>query len=169
MNRTLFAIIIGFALGGSIRPATAGCGHLFVKHHAVVAPVVQPIVLYGVGSDLAIEAAVERAFQRRELNVGKSHINQPGTLSQTASVIQAKCVRCHSGNEPAGGIDFRFKIDDFAFRRTVEILGESINVPEKMQGVVKGLTAEEKGSITSEMMRLPARKPEQAEAPGVLR
>lgn len=176
MNRALFSIVVGFALGGSVRPVDAGCGHLF-QHHAVVAPVVQPIVLYGVGSDLAIEAAVERAFQRRELKAQLQQSQpQPGVLQQAASVISAKCIRCHSGNEPAGGIDFRWKIDDFAFRRTVEMLGEGINVPDKMVGIIKGLTNEEKGAITSEMMRLPARRPEPvqvpatpAEVPGVLR
>ena len=161
MNRTLFAIVVIFALGGSIRPANAGCGHLFQKQHVVQQVIAQPIVLYSVGEAVQIDAAVERALQKRAA--------QPGTLQQTApsSILTAKCVRCHGGTEPAGGIDFRFKIDDFAFRRTVEMLGESINVPEKMAGVIKSLTPEEKGSITSEMMRLPARKPDQV--PGELR
>lgn len=156
MNARLFAAIVVIAFGELFvaNQLQAGCNHLF-HHKAVVQQVVaQPIVLYSVGDAVLLDAAVERALQKRAAQP------QPGTLSQTASVLASKCVRCHSGNEPAADIDFRWKVSDFAFRRTVEILGESIDVPDKMQGIVKGLTADEKGSITSELMRLPARKPE---------
>jgi mono/diheme cytochrome c family protein len=167
MNRVLFSIVVGFALGGSVRPAQSGCNHLYYRAHHVQAVVVQPQVFYSVGDSLLIEAAVEKAFQRQALKQAAAQPAQaqPGTLSQTASVLSAKCARCHSGNEPAGGVDFRFKIDDFAFRRTVEMLGEGINVPEKMAGVIKSLTPEERGAITSEMMRLPSRRPDPVQVP----
>lgn len=165
MNRILFSFIIGITFG-VIFPLDlqAGCGNIYHRHHAVIA---QPVLLlHSVGDELRIEAAVEKALAKRA--------QQPGTLQQRVnSAIGAKCLRCHQGTEAAGGIDFRWKVDDYAFRRTVEMLGESIDVPEKMAGVIKSLSAEDKGNITSELMKLPAKREEQAQPPepepGVLR
>lgn len=168
MNHKLFcAIVIVFVELYAAAQLQAGCGHFFHKqavvHHAAV---VQPIVLYGVGSDLAIEAAVERAFQRRELKAPAQ-----GTLQQTApatSILTQKCARCHTGESAKGGIRLDGEIDDWTFRRSMEILAGT-NVPEGMKGVVAGLQQSDFPAIMSEML---ARKPQPAkepEAPGVLR
>lgn len=165
MNNILFSFIIGMTLGAVFPlPSQGGCHHLYQRHHAIA--VVQPVILHSVGNDLLIEAAVEKVLAKRAAQ-------QPGTLQQQSSVIGSKCLRCHQGEEAAGGIDFRWKVDDYAFRRTIEMLGEGIDIPEKMAGVIKSLTAEDKGNITSELMRLPAKREEQAQPPepepGVLR
>lgn len=128
--------------------AHAGCHQLF-RHHAVQA-VVQPIVLYSVGDQLRIEAAVEKALQKRAA--------EDGTLQQTApvSVLSQKCARCHTGEAAKGGFDLSQGVTDAEFRRIVEMIGANRNVPDVMKGVIGALTPEQKGAITDELLNKPA-------------
>lgn len=152
---------------GALIPSLCSAGHCHQLYHVRAVPVIQQQILYSVGDSLRIEAAVEKALAKRA-----------GTLEQkapVASVLAAKCVRCHGEGKQAGGVDFRYSLSDYHFRRTVEMLGEGIDVPEAMKGVIAGLTPAEKGGITSEAIRLPAKREEPAVAPspmdeeGVLR
>lgn len=146
-------------------PAFAGnCGHFFAHKQAVVVQqvVAAPIVYYSVGESLLIEAAVEKAFQRRELRQQQSaqHAppSQPGTLAATGSVLSAKCARCHVGETAKGGIDFTRTIDAVTFRRSVELMGTGRDAPSAMKAVLAGLTPAEKGALMEELLTLSAKQ-----------
>lgn len=153
----LAAVIVSTA---SARPAHCGCQHLYGHHHHQAVVAVQPIVVYAVGDNLRIEAAVEKALARRE------QLNSPKKLE--SSILQAKCSRCHVGDSAKGGFDLTQGVDDAHFRRIVGMLGESQDVPDAMKGVIESLTPAEKGSITSEMLKArPITQPQ--EQSGILR
>jgi hypothetical protein len=168
MKQLIPALMLAVALHST--NLHAGCGHLFKPHHVqqvVAVPVVQNL-FYSVGDGLLLEAAVEKAFQRREA------LQQQQVAPATLSVFASKCARCHTGSESQGG-DLTLTISDKAFRRGVAMLGEGANVPPEMKAVVAGLTADEKGELTSLMLRLPAKLeqpppvPTPFDSPGVLR
>lgn len=136
-------------------PAFAGnCGHFFAHKQAVVVQqvVAAPIVYYSVGESLLIEAAVEKAFQRREQQSAQhAPPSQTGTLAATGSVLTAKCLRCHNGTRDDTDFDLRQPMTDFYSTRTTEILSD-INVPDKMKGVISGLQKGDHANLLQETL-----------------
>lgn len=171
MNRTLFALITFLAFAGtylagcgSDYEANAGCGHLFqraVVHHAPVHHHVaeRAIVLYGVGSDLAIEAAVERAFQRREARTPAEPRTAPPAEHPASplSVLTAKCAKCHT-EAKAQPLNGKWAVTDDFYRAATRMMGKGEGIPDEMKAVMAGLTPDDKGEITAALLDLDVAK-----------
>jgi hypothetical protein len=145
--------LIAFVLIGI--PAFAECRHIFrqhVVHHAQ--PIVHQNIFYSVGEGLVQQVKIEQEVQKQV----KLALQAQGVTQQVSTVsgttLQAKCARCHSGESAKGGFDLRQGVNDGEFRRIVEMIGENIDVPDAMKGVIGSLTPEQKGSLTSEMLKL---------------
>ena len=148
MNRFLLvaALLALLTTNGNEQQTLAGCHHLYRPAHHVA--VVQPVtVLYSVGDSLVVEAAVEKALQRREALEAQKQ-------TAPASVLSAKCARCHSGDSAKGGFDLSQGVNDSQFRRIVEMIGAGRNVPAEMKPVVSSLSPEQKGALTDELLNL---------------
>jgi uncharacterized membrane protein len=155
MKRVLFAwVIVALVLIGI--PAFAECRHIFrqqVVHHAHVQPIVHQNIFYSVGEGLVQQVKIEQEVQRQV----KLALQQQAPQQQTAvtgTTLQAKCAKCHSGEGAKGGFDLSQGVTDAEFRRIVELIGEGIDVPAAMKGVIGSLSAQDKGNITSEMLKL---------------
>jgi len=180
-----WGIILAVCLGSL---SWAGnCHHFYQQHHAQQVAVVQP--LYFAGQATENEAVMRKAI-REELAALLKGQPQPGTSQQTApvaqagSVLAAKCGKCHSGDGARGGVRFDLaSVADDHFRRSMEIMGlakvwdgsQWVEMPTAMKPHVAGLTPQDKGAITEEMLYKPAKPEPQvvpdppAEVPGVLK
>lgn len=94
--------------------ASAQCGQFFrqrvvVQHHAA-AVVAVPQVSYFVGAPVRLEALVQQALradpQYEEFQKWKLRAPQREAIKvePTYPLLQAKCARCHSGDQPKGGV-----------------------------------------------------------------
>lgn len=160
MKRVIFAwVIVALVLIGI--PAFAECRHIFrqqVVHHAHVQPIVHQNIFYSVGEGLVQQVKIEQEVQRQV----KLALQQQAPQQQTAvsgATLQAKCAKCHSGEGAKGGFDLSQGVNDGEFRRIVEMIGEGIDVPAAMKGVIGSLSAQDKGNITSEMLKLRPTQP----------
>lgn len=165
--RIVFTVILVALIA---TPAVAECRHLFRVHHQAhhVQAVVQPYVVhqnifYSVGESLIQQSKIEREVER-QVAAKLQQIQSPTAQQQvTGATLNRKCLSCHNGTRDDTDFDLRNGIDNEHFRQIVGMLGEGIGVPEKMKGVIKSLTAEDKGAITSEMLRLPTKPAEPQE------
>ncbi len=155
--------LIATALVVTASPADAGnCHHLYRQHHAVhhvQAVVVQS--LYFAGQATQDEAIIRKGI-RAELPAIVEAVRQQlqaPALQQTAGVLGVKCGKCHTGDTAKGGVDFSRGIDAETFRRSIELLGTGKDTPTAMKGVIAGLSPQDKGSITEELLNLSARPP----------
>lgn len=146
------AVLLALTTGNPTRICAGGCNIYrphYVQHH-----VLQQTVLFSVGDQLRIDAAAEKAAEKKFQEYLKQ---QPGTLQQkaSASVLNTRCLRCHNGTREDTTFDLRSGVTDSEFRFIIGMLGEGKNVPEKMKTVIDSLSPADKGSITSELLNLP--------------
>lgn len=70
------------------------------------------------------------------------------------SVLEAKCAKCHSGENPKGGVRLDLdSVSDATSLRIIDMLLNGNNVPGPMQALVSGLSDKDKGDITAELLR----------------
>lgn len=170
-------IVVALFIALTSATCWADCHNLYRPHYVQKA-VVQQVVLYSVGNELVIEAAVEKALLRREA----LQAQRPQQQAVSTSALNARCLRCHNGTRDDTDFDLRAPITDYYSTRTTEILS-GINVPEKMKGVIASLKQGDHGDITQEVLtrwraertKAPVRQipvpavPPEPEQPGVLR
>lgn len=179
-------LAVGIALVTVIASvARADCRHFFrpkVVYQqqyyapAYVQPVVYaPLVFYQAGDELRIQAAVKREleYQQQQLQAPSKGYQSPQQapiqapiqapqkgsiepLQQVAVGAFAKCSRCHTGPEPAGGLilDGKAGVTSHTYVRWGEIAGLGRNVPSKMQALVASMTPEQKGEINEALLNL---------------
>jgi cytochrome c553 len=158
MNRIALVILVA-ALTLSHTPLRAECRHLFRQTYhakAVVYPhVVQQNIFYSVGEGLirqnAIEKEVERQLALRQQQQAQQQ--QP----QVGSVFAAKCAKCHTGDSALTAPDGSLPAE--TFRSFVRMAGTGEGIPTAMKAVIAGLTPEEKGRLTEELLSLPTVRP----------
>jgi len=133
----------------------AGCHQLFKQHHVVQQVVAVPAIYYFAGQATqdeallrrAIRAELQLALQQQHAAPNQALVNPP---IATASVLSAKCGRCHFG-EAAKGIRLDGFIDAATRWRITELLSGH-DVPKAMQGVIGGLQPGDHPAILQELM-----------------
>lgn len=162
LAKIIIAWAIAFGVVVGIPVANAGCHHLY-RQQVVVAPYVQPLVLYSTGEALVAEAKIAKEVERQLA------LRAPVQQQQAAPIdaFSRKCTRCHKG-------ETSLTSDPATFKRFARMAGLGEGVPKEMTAVIAGLSPAEKGELTEYLLRLPA-KPEpqvtvpQPEETGVLR
>jgi len=160
-----FLAAVGFTT--AVAPVfAADCGQLFQRAYtySYAAPVyykqayvqpyyVAPVVQYRAGQDIEAEALAEKISRRVAEKLTALNLQQRQT--QTV-VLSNKCAGCHNAADAKGGLvlDGSASVDDYYFRRIVEIVGGGVDVPPPMQRVIASLQPAEKGAILDEIISL---------------
>jgi hypothetical protein len=120
---------------------------------AYVQPYYVPAVQYRAGADIEAEALAEKISRRVAEKLTALNLQQqaPRTV-----VLSNKCAGCHNAADAKGGLvlDGSTSVDDYYFRRIVEIVGGGVDVPPPMQRVIASLQPAEKGAILDEIISL---------------
>ena len=153
--------------------ASAQCGQFFrqrvvVQHHAA-AVVAVPQVSYFVGAPVRLEALVQQAlradpqyeeFRRWKLQ-GPQAQREPHPAREAIKVeptypqLQAKCARCHSGDQPKGGVTL-----DGTRPVPAEVALTSLRMlrdrkgPEEMASVLAGLKDADLPALMQELLEV---------------
>lgn len=166
----LLIVLLAVAANPSASFAGGCYQKAFVKSYAVaVAPVVQQY--YFVGAPIRAEAIVEAEMKSDpeyqdflDFKAWKAGKQAPpavpdGALAAKATVIDARCIRCHSGPEPKGGHDFT-TISPDELKLIKEILPTGAMPPPKSEEA-KGFTNELAGQLLLDAIdRLEAASPD---------
>lgn len=148
-------------------PATASaqCGQFFrqrvvVQHHAA-AVVAVPQVSYFVGAPVRLEALVQQALradpQYEEFRQWKLRAPQREAIKvePTYPMLAAKCARCHSGDQPKGGVTL-----DGTRPVPAEVALTSLRMlrdrkgPEEMASVLAGLKDADLPALMQELLEV---------------
>lgn len=157
------SIIVAFlSIALVAAPLHAGnCGLLYrqqVVQQVYAAPVIAAPVYYSVGQNIQEDALAERIAAKVALKFQALQAAPIQAQHAKATLLSAKCARCHSGDNAKGGVvlDGSVPVDDGTFRAVVRMLGTGKGVPKAMAGVVAGLSPAEKGGLTEELLGLEA-------------
>jgi hypothetical protein len=168
-------IAAAMILAAFVAPAQAGnCGVLYRQqqvrqHHVYQQAIVHAPAHYSVALDIQLDAVAQRIADKVEALQQKRQAQTRPVGPAQATVLAAKCARCHSGAEPKGGVLLDGSPLTSADKwRIVEILGAGKDVPQAMKTLVAGMAAEDKGAITDELVAIPEPPPEPPSQPGVL-
>lgn len=164
--KPFIVIVLSIALAAPLH-ATSPCQQLYrrqaVVHYAapVVAYAYAAPVHYAVGQSIQDDAIAEKiaskvAEKLKAMQIAPAAQGSAGTLGVKATLLTSKCAKCHSGDDPKGGLtlDGSKSVDDGTFRAVVRMLGTGKGVPKAMAGVVAGLSPAEKGGLTEELLGL---------------
>lgn len=150
-------------------PAHADCRQFFVQKQrqvyyqqayvqAVAVPYYQPPIYYSAGADIQAEALAEKVARMVESKLAlRQQQTAPETMRQpVVTSAFAKCIRCHTGPEPAGGLtlDGTAGVTCHTYYRWGQIAGQGRDVPDKMKALVASMTPEQKGAINEELLDL---------------
>lgn len=152
------SIVCALIVALTAAPLAASDCHALYRHRVVQQVVAVPYVApvyYAVGQQLQLEALVEKAVEKK-LKTLQSQA--PQIQEKPATLLAAKCARCHSGDAPKGGVtlDGKQPVDDATFRAVVKMLGTGEGVPKGMAKVIEDLKPAEKGQLTEELLGLEA-------------
>lgn len=167
--KPFIAVVLSLALFAA--PLHAGNCHLIYRQQVVAAPYVQQVVAYAapvhyaVGQSIQDDAIAEKIASKVAQKLlaqgvvsGVRATSGAVVTNGQSPLLNSKCARCHSADEPKGGItlDGSKSVDDGTFRAVVRMLGTGKGVPKAMAGVIGGLSPAEKGGITEELLGLEA-------------
>lgn len=141
---------------------------------AYVQQVYVPLIYYAAGQDLQIQAAVKRELEYQQQMQAPSKGYQSPQQAPIQAPVQAppkgsieplqnvevgvfsKCIRCHSGAEPAGDLilDGKTGVTAHTYQRWGEIAILGKGVHPKMRALITAMTPEEKGSVNEALLHL---------------
>lgn len=147
-------------------PATASaqCGQFFqqrvVVHQQAAAIVSVPQVSYFVGAPIRVEALVQQAlradpeyqaFQRWKLQGPEAQ--RESLKVETYPLLAAKCAKCHSGDQPKGGVtlDGSKPVPADVALTSLRMLRDRKG-PEQMEAVLAGLKDADLPGLMQELL-----------------
>ena len=150
-RKLLPALIILLGVAGL---ATARNCHQFFAAPVVQQVVAVPQVYYSVGQDLQAEALAEKvaALVERKLALRASQRVQQEVAPPNKSALYANCAKCHSGDNPKGGLVFDGS-SELACSSITKAL-RAIAAGKMPKGTV--IDGQTKGAIMEELLSLEA-------------